>query len=108
MILVERETSERVLTQVKAVDENYPLMGEVNLFADVILSDALQKRKGLPGAVIEKILVDRLDLKLGDTFKLGQAQFYLGGVIKTIPDNGSDGFGSVSYTHLTLPTTPYV
>ena len=93
MILVERETSERVLTQVKAVDENYPLMGEVNLFADIILSDALQKRKGLPGAVIEKILVDRLDLKLGDTFKLGQAQFHLGGVIKTIPDNGSDGFG---------------
>ena len=56
-------------------------------------SNSLEKRKGLPGAVIEKILVDRLDLKLGDTFKLGQAQFYLGGVIKTIPDNGSDGFG---------------
>ena len=93
MILVEREKTERVLTQVKAVDENYPLMGEVNLFSDVILSDALQKRKGLPGAVIEKILVDRLDLKLGDTFKLGQTQFHLGGVIETIPDNGSDGFG---------------
>ena len=93
MILVEQETTERVLTQVKAVDENYPLMGEVNLFSDVILSDALQIRKGLPGAVIEKILVDRLDLKLGDTFKLGQTQFHLGGVIETIPDNGSDGFG---------------
>ena len=57
------------------------------------LSKALQKEKGVPGAVIEQILVDRLGLKLGDTFKLGQTKFYLGGVIKSIPDSGSDGFG---------------
>ena len=24
------------------------------------------------------------------------------------PDYGPNGFGAVSYTHLTLPTTPYV
>ena len=47
----------------------------------------------MPGAVIEQILVDRLGLKLGDTFKLGQTKFHLGGIIKSIPDSGSDGFG---------------
>ena len=93
MLFVEGEINERALTQVKAVDKNYPLMGKVNLYSYENLSEALQKEKGVPGAVIEQILVDRLGLKLGDTFKLGQTKFYLGGVIKSIPDSGSDGFG---------------
>ena len=93
MVFVEGETSERALTQVKAVDTNYPLIGEVNLYSFESLSEALQKEKGVPGAVIEQILVDRLGLKLGDTFKLGQTKFHLGGIIKSIPDSGSDGFG---------------
>ena len=93
MVFVEGETNERALTQVKAVDTNYPLIGEVNLYSFESLSEALQKEKGVPGAVIEQILVDRLGLKLGDTFKLGQTKFHLGGIIKSIPDSGSDGFG---------------
>ena len=93
MVFVEGETNERALTQVKAVDKNYPLMGEVNLYSFETLSEALQKERGVPGAVIEQILVDRLGLTLGDTFKLGQTKFHLGGVIKSVPDSGSDGFG---------------
>ena len=86
MVFVEGETNERALTQVKAVDTNYPLIGEVNLYSFESLSEALQKEKGVPGAVIEQILVDRLGLKLGDTFKLGRTTFHLGGIIKSIPD----------------------
>ena len=65
----------------------------MDLYSFESLSEALQKEKGVPGAVIEQILVDRLGLKLGDTFKLGQTKFHLGGIIKSIPDSGSDGFG---------------
>ncbi len=80
---------ERGLTQVKAVDSAYPLYGEVLLDPAMPLSEALADQ----GAVMDRVLVDRLGLSVGEGFRLGDATFRLSAVITREPDSGAGGFG---------------
>ena len=80
------------LTQVKAVDTAYPLVGSVLLEPDIPLDMALAPKDGVPGAVMDRILVDRLGLEPGDTFTLGVQSFRLGGVLLREPDSATQGF----------------
>lgn len=84
--------SDRALTQVKAVDESYPLIGSVTLSPDMTLDDALAVRDTIPGAVMERALIDRLSLELGDIFALGTQSFRLSAEITREPDNAAGGF----------------
>ncbi|CUK06662.1 FtsX-like permease family protein [Shimia thalassica] len=84
--------SERGLTQVKAVDDAYPLIGTVTLDPDIPLAEALAPQDGIPGGVMQKILIDRLGLTIGDTFTLGTQQFHLTAALVNEPDNAG-GFG---------------
>ena len=83
---------ETALTQVKSVDAAYPLIGAVALEPDVPLAQALAPVGTVPGAVMDRILVDRLGLTVGDTFRLGVQEFHLGGVLTREPDAGAAGF----------------
>ncbi|NIZ13623.1 ABC transporter permease [Phaeobacter sp. HF9A] len=83
---------ERALTQVKSVDAAYPLRGAVTLVSGLPLSDALAERDGLPGAVMERVLADRLGLQTGDAFQLGTQAFRLGGILAWEPDAAGSGF----------------
>lgn len=83
---------DRALTQVKAVDGLYPLVGAVQLEPDMLLSDALSVQDGLPGAVMERALIDRLGLRLGDIFALGTQSFTLRAEITREPDSAGAGF----------------
>lgn len=80
---------ERGLTQVRAVDSAYPLVGSVTLVPDIPLDRALADN----GGVMERVLVDRLGLTVGDTFRLGETTFTLRAVLDRYPDNSSGGFG---------------
>jgi putative ABC transport system permease protein len=82
------EAEDRALTQVKAVDDLYPLVGSVVLEPDVPLAEALAGR----GAVMDRVLADRLGLAVGDSFRLGTAQFRLGAVLVREPDSAAGGF----------------
>ncbi len=82
---------DNALTQVKAVDDAYPLVGEVVLDQGT-LPDALAAKGGLPGAVMDRVLVDRLGLAVGDTFRLGVQDFRLGAVLLREPDSATGGF----------------
>jgi putative ABC transport system permease protein len=82
---------ETALTQVKAVDHAYPLIGAVTLESGT-LAQALAVSGGLPGAVMDKVLVDRLGLAVGDTFRLGLQDFRLGAVLLREPDSANGGF----------------
>jgi putative ABC transport system permease protein len=84
---------ERGLTQVKAVDDAYPLYGNVDLDPSLPLSVALAGRDGLPGAVMDPLLVERLGLAPGDQFRLGDQPFILMATIQGEPDNAAGGFG---------------
>ncbi len=95
--------SERALTQVKAVDGAYPLIGAVRLDPDMPLETALKGRGDLPGGVMERVLADRLGLTAGDTFRLGTQGFLLSALILREPDNASAGFGLGPRTIVATP-----
>jgi putative ABC transport system permease protein len=92
MVTVDRgETTERGLTQVRGVDGAYPLYGEVEIAPDMPLAEALATRD-LPGIVMQRLLVDRLALELGDTVRLGTQDFELRAVLESEPDGAAGGF----------------
>ena len=83
---------ERALTQVKAIDTAYPLVGRVTLAPDIPLEQALADQNDLPGAVMERVLMDRLGLSIGDQFALGTQQFALMATLEREPDGAASGF----------------
>ena len=93
MAVVTRDgEDERALTQIKGVDAAYPLVGEMVLDPEMPLDDALAERGGIAGAVMERALVDRLGLAVGDEFRLGTATYRLSALIVREPDSAGSGF----------------
>lgn len=72
----------RLVVQLKAVDDAYPLYGEVRLDPPIDLDAALVDG----GAVAERALFARLGLSVGDTIQVGEAEFRLRAVIEREPD----------------------
>jgi putative ABC transport system permease protein len=82
----------RGLTQVKAVDAAYPLLGRVVLSPDMDLKAALAGQDGMPGAVMDPVLIDRLGLSIGGVFRLGAQDFVLRAGLVREPDNATGSF----------------
>src|SRR5690606_37206846 len=66
--------------------------GSVVLSPEMPLAAALNGRDGMPGAVMQKVLIDRLGLQVGDIFRLGTQPFVLMAELSREPDSGADGF----------------
>ncbi|EBA15681.1 ABC transporter, permease protein [Roseobacter sp. SK209-2-6] len=94
---------ERALTQVKAVDGRYPLVGEVALEPDIALDRALAGRDGVAGVAMERVLADRLGLQTGDTVTFGTSDFVLMATIRREPDAAASGFTLGPRTLVALP-----
>ncbi|MGH1412572.1 MAG: ABC transporter permease [Pelagimonas sp.] len=82
-------TTERALTQVKSVDDAYPLVGNVITDPPLPISQALQGQ----GALMAPALANRLGLSPGDRFRLGTQEFTLSAILTREPDDAGDGFG---------------
>ncbi len=80
---------ERGLTQIKGVDAIYPIYGDIVLEPEMPLETALSGH----GAVMERVLADRLGLAPGDSFRLGTQDFTLSALLAREPDGAGDGFG---------------
>ncbi|MEP3847213.1 MAG: FtsX-like permease family protein [Paracoccaceae bacterium] len=94
MVVVPQDgETERALTQVKGVDDAYPLVGTIELDPPLTLEDALGDQGGLPGAVMERVLADRIGLTVGDTFRLGTQDLRLSAILLREPDSAAGGFG---------------
>ena len=94
MVVVEHpDQVERGLTQIKAVDTTYPLIGTVELSPNIPLSEALSDIDGRPGTVMERVLADRLGLSPGDEFRLGDKTYRFSAFLTREPDNGGGSFG---------------
>ncbi len=92
MVIVDPDGQpERALTQVRGVDAAYPLYGQVVLDPAIPLAEALAV-DGIPGIVMQRLLVDRLALDIGDTVRLGTQDFELRAVLETEPDGAAGGF----------------
>ncbi|MDO5759034.1 MAG: FtsX-like permease family protein [Rhodobacterales bacterium] len=83
---------DRELTQVKGVDDAYPLVGTIGLDPAMALGTALDGRDGTPGAVMAPALIARLALHPGDIFRLGGQDFILMAALVDEPDGAASGF----------------
>ncbi|CTQ48478.1 ABC transporter permease [Jannaschia donghaensis] len=85
----EGREADRALTQVKAVDDLYPLTGTLTLDPPIPVAQALAD----DGAIIHPVLADRLGLEIGDPIYLGTRALTLRALLTREPDAGSAGFG---------------
>ena len=96
------------LVEVKAVDDAYPLYGEVS----IIEADKSGPVWRNPSVVlVERPLLDRLDLKVGSSLAIGEARVTIGGVLGQQPDRLADrlAYGpKVLMSRQTLATTGLV
>ncbi len=79
-------SGERQLIEVKAVDDAWPLVGAPSLDPAVPLPEALMRRDGLYGVLVDPIVLDRLGVKAGDKVRLGVAWFRIAGALTFEPD----------------------
>lgn len=82
----------QALARIKAVDDAYPLAGQLRLEGGGRLADALAPAAdGSIGVVIEPILADRLDVKVGDRLAIGRATAVVRGLIEEESDQVGTG-----------------
>jgi putative ABC transport system permease protein len=81
------------LVEIKAVDDLYPLLGEARLDPSMPLPAALRMQDGAYGAAVDPLLMARYDLKPGDRFSIGDAQFVVRVALENEPDKIAIGIG---------------
>src|SRR3954449_902287 len=84
------------LVELKAVDGNYPMLGELTLDPKMPMAELLTEHDGAFGAAADSTLLARLDLKIGDRVSVGSAAFQIRSVVEAEPDKlggGGLGFG---------------
>jgi putative ABC transport system permease protein len=85
------------LVELKAVDQRYPMLGQLTLDPVMPLPDLLAERQDAAGAAfgaaVDSTLLARLDLKLGDRLSIGTATFQIRSVVEAEPDKLAGGMG---------------
>src|SRR5690606_28015757 len=89
-----RATGGSAFVSLRAVDENYPLLGAVTLAGPdgATLPERLAEQHGRPGAVAAPLLFDRLGLEPGDSIEIGAASFELRARLVGLPAQVTQGF----------------
>ena len=91
-VMAQAPSGDRRLVDLRGADAAYPLAGVVELEGAASLAEALATRDGLPGAAVEPALLDRLGLKIGDTFEAGPLTLVVRAAMIRQPDSVSRGF----------------
>ncbi len=90
---VREDGESRRLVELKAVDSLYPLFGSVTLGSDQPLESTLASAEpGVFGAAVSPRLLDRLEMGIGDRFRVGSALFEVKSTLDSVPDRGNQGF----------------
>ena len=90
--MAEAPSGERRLVELRGVSDAYPLVGAVTLGGGMRLADALSPEGDAAGVAVEQPLLDRLGLKLGDRFLIGNVPVVARAVLLGEPDRLSRGF----------------
>jgi len=90
-----RTDGRAALVQLKAVEAAYPLYGKVLVQDGGDLQEALAKRDGIWGAVVEEAALKRMNIALGDVVKVGEAMVRVRALIVREPDRGVNAFASL-------------
>ena len=81
------------LIEIKAVEPSWPSIGAAVFAPPMPLEDALGEKDGVYGAAVEEALLARLNLKLGDVVRIGDARFALRTLVVSEPDRLATGVG---------------
>src|SRR5258708_3505713 len=76
----------------RGVSEAYPRAGKVELAGGVSLGEALRSQGDAAGAAVEASLLERLRLRLGDRFLVGNAPLVARAILVSEPDRLARGF----------------
>ena len=90
--MAEAASGERRLVELRGVSSGYPLVGKVVLTGAASLDAAFVVRDGIAGAAVEQPLMERLGLRLGDRFLIGETPFIARAVLVSEPDRLGRGF----------------
>ncbi len=81
------------LVEIKAVDQAYPNLGQVDLEPAMPIQEALSFKNGRFGLVADAALPVRLGLKIGDLVRIGDVSFEFRAILQSEPDKLSTGIG---------------
>ncbi|HEV7434701.1 MAG TPA: ABC transporter permease, partial [Pseudorhizobium sp.] len=83
-----------LLLSLRAVSDNYPLVGTVTVSPQTQqpLNELLAPFDGLPGVVVDQDVLERFDIAVGDTMRIGNADFAVRGELVGLPDQAAQGF----------------
>lgn len=84
--IVVAPSGQRQLIELKAVDAAWPLVGAPVLAPPQPLAQALAERDGEYGLLAERVVLDRLGLRPGDSVRLGNASLRVAGTVISEPD----------------------
>jgi putative ABC transport system permease protein len=90
--MAEAPSGERRLVDLRGVEGEYPLAGRVELTGAASLAEALKPDGEAAGAAVEQSLLDRLHMRLGDHFLIGNEAFVARAVLVSEPDRLGRGF----------------
>ena len=94
--MAEASSGERRMVELRGIDRAYPLAGKVVLTdgsgRPVSLADGLATKDGVPGAAVEKELLERLHLQLGQSFTVGDRPVVARAILVSEPDRLTRGF----------------
>jgi putative ABC transport system permease protein len=81
------------LIEIKSVEASWPDIGQAEFAPAMGPHDAFVRKDGIFGAAVEEALLDRLNLKIGDRFALGDARVEIRTTIVSEPDRLGSGLG---------------
>lgn len=84
--------SDSSLIEVKAVDDYYPIYGELETNSGLPREELLSFKDGHWGAVPLEAIATRLNLKVGDKINIGNLQYEVRGITAKEPDSSNAGF----------------
>ncbi|HWF76820.1 MAG TPA: FtsX-like permease family protein [Caulobacteraceae bacterium] len=90
--MAEAPSGARRLVELRGVSETYPLVGQVTLSGASSVQAALAPAGDAAGVAVEQPLLDRLGLRLGDRFLIGNVPVVARAVLLGEPDRLSRGF----------------
>ena len=87
-VVLAPKTQKSLLSRLKVVEEGYPFYGEVVLSSGLPFQDQLTPGK----VIVEKTLLDRLGIDVGDPLKVGFTTLTIGDVVLSEPDRPMNFF----------------
>ncbi len=82
----------RAMVELKAVDQAYPLVGDLLTDPAKPLLDLLKSERNVWGAIVDANLLVRLGLAVGDQVRLGAATYQIRGTVLSEPDRIANVF----------------